>query len=45
MSHARFAKKKGKITEGEKKCVTITYGHDIKGKTLCLIFDKVVMKE
>lgn len=45
MSHPRFAKKKSKITNGEHRCVTITYGKDIKGKTLCLIFDKVVTKE
>lgn len=25
MSHPRFAKKKGKITDGERRCVTITY--------------------
>ena len=45
MSHTRFAKKKGKIIDGEKRCVTITYGHDIKGKTLCLIFEKISIKE
>lgn len=45
MQHARLSKKKGKITDGEHRCVTITYGHDIKGKTLCLIFDNISIKE
>ena len=42
MSHTRFIKKIGKISDGELRCVTITYG---QGKTLCLIFDRVSIKE
>ena len=45
MGHIRLHKRKGKIDNGESRCVTITYGKDIKGKTLCLIFDAIYLKE
>ncbi len=45
MNNPRFAKRRSKIQQGDLRCVTVTYGKDIKGKTLCLIFETVQAKE